>query len=142
MCVYFITECYCSLSYCCLLFRFYKQEYCGCLYSLRDTNLWRKQQGQGPVVTGGGGVFSDPVADAAEESQEVVSGFFASADNHFDDKRREMYAARKKNTVSEPTQDTSLHIDASAAKNIFNVTTTPTDVSNRNSMTVFDVNNW
>ena len=21
---------------------FYKQEYCGCLYSLRDTNLWRK----------------------------------------------------------------------------------------------------
>ncbi|KTD22067.1 Diacylglucosamine hydrolase like protein [Legionella lansingensis] len=22
---------------------FYKQEYCGCVYSLRDTNLWRKQ---------------------------------------------------------------------------------------------------
>jgi len=23
---------------------FYKQEYCGCVYSLRDTNAWRKQQ--------------------------------------------------------------------------------------------------
>jgi len=22
---------------------FYKQEYCGCVYSLRDTNSWRKQ---------------------------------------------------------------------------------------------------
>ena len=22
---------------------FYKQEYCGCVYSLRDTNLWRKK---------------------------------------------------------------------------------------------------
>lgn len=22
---------------------FYKQEYCGCVYSLRDTNAWRKQ---------------------------------------------------------------------------------------------------
>ena len=22
---------------------FYKQEYCGCVYSLRDTNRWRKQ---------------------------------------------------------------------------------------------------
>ena len=24
--------------------RFYKQEYCGCSYSLRDSNLWRKTQ--------------------------------------------------------------------------------------------------
>jgi len=23
--------------------KFYKQEYCGCVYSLRDTNLWRKK---------------------------------------------------------------------------------------------------
>ena len=23
---------------------FYKQEYCGCVYSLRDTNIWRKQK--------------------------------------------------------------------------------------------------
>ena len=25
---------------------FYKQEYCGCIYSLRDTNLWRKKNGR------------------------------------------------------------------------------------------------
>lgn len=25
--------------------KFYKQEYCGCAYSLRDSNIWRKQQG-------------------------------------------------------------------------------------------------
>ncbi|MEK9658250.1 MAG: epoxyqueuosine reductase QueH [bacterium] len=24
---------------------FYKQEYCGCVYSLRDTNLWRQKRG-------------------------------------------------------------------------------------------------
>ena len=23
---------------------FYKQEYCGCVYSLRDTNQWRKKK--------------------------------------------------------------------------------------------------
>jgi predicted adenine nucleotide alpha hydrolase (AANH) superfamily ATPase len=23
--------------------QFYKQEYCGCIYSLRDTNKWRKK---------------------------------------------------------------------------------------------------
>jgi len=26
--------------------KFYKQEYCGCVYSLRDTNLWRVQNGK------------------------------------------------------------------------------------------------
>ena len=26
--------------------RFYKQEYCGCVYSLRDTNRWRLSQGR------------------------------------------------------------------------------------------------
>jgi hypothetical protein len=55
--------------------RFYKQEYCGCSYSLRDSNLWRKSQGIPPVRIGGetAGLgtryFEDPEADAAEESQ-------------------------------------------------------------------------
>ena len=31
---------------------FYKQEYCGCIYSLRDTNLWRKQSGRKPIHFG------------------------------------------------------------------------------------------
>lgn len=26
--------------------QFYKQEYCGCIYSLRDTNQWREQNGR------------------------------------------------------------------------------------------------
>jgi len=30
----------------------YKQEYCGCVYSLRDTNAWRKQSGKGVVRIG------------------------------------------------------------------------------------------
>ena len=58
--------------------RFYKQEYCGCSFSLRDNNLYRKQHGQPPVRIGGeeAGVGSryyvDPEADAAEESQDEV----------------------------------------------------------------------
>lgn len=31
---------------------FYKQEYCGCVYSLRDTNEWRKQQGRERIKIG------------------------------------------------------------------------------------------
>jgi epoxyqueuosine reductase len=30
---------------------FYQQEYCGCLYSLRDTNQHRRSQGRSPIVT-------------------------------------------------------------------------------------------
>ena len=26
--------------------QFYKQEYCGCVYSLRDTNAWRLKKGK------------------------------------------------------------------------------------------------
>ena len=33
--------------------KFYKQEYCGCAYSLRDSNLWRKKEGIPPVQIGG-----------------------------------------------------------------------------------------
>ncbi|MEK7747962.1 MAG: epoxyqueuosine reductase QueH [Nitrospirota bacterium] len=31
---------------------FYQQEYCGCVYSLRDTNRWRIQQGREPIQRG------------------------------------------------------------------------------------------
>lgn len=31
---------------------FYQQEYCGCVYSLRDTNLWRIQNGRPAIARG------------------------------------------------------------------------------------------
>lgn len=32
--------------------RFYKQEYCGCIYSLRETNDWREQNGREKIAIG------------------------------------------------------------------------------------------
>ncbi len=32
--------------------RFYQQEYCGCAYSLRDTNEWRVKNGREPIKIG------------------------------------------------------------------------------------------
>lgn len=32
--------------------RFYQQQYCGCVYSLRDTNEWRKKSGRPPAAIG------------------------------------------------------------------------------------------
>ena len=32
--------------------KFYQQEYCGCVYSLRDTNLHRRRQGREPIAIG------------------------------------------------------------------------------------------
>ncbi len=32
--------------------KFYQQEYCGCVYSLRDTNAWREQNGRKPIEIG------------------------------------------------------------------------------------------
>jgi len=32
--------------------QFYQQEYCGCVYSLRDTNLWRKEKGRKRIEKG------------------------------------------------------------------------------------------
>jgi predicted adenine nucleotide alpha hydrolase (AANH) superfamily ATPase len=32
--------------------RFYKQEYCGCIYSLRDTNEWRESSGRNKIEIG------------------------------------------------------------------------------------------
>jgi len=81
--------------------RFYKQEYCGCSYSLRDNNLYRKMHGQPPVRIGGeeAGVGSryyvDPEADAAEESQEEVDAFFASAESGFDNNTRVLQGRRR-----------------------------------------------
>lgn len=31
---------------------FYKQEYCGCVYSMRDTNRWRKENGRDRIKIG------------------------------------------------------------------------------------------
>ena len=32
--------------------QFYKQEYCGCVYSLRDSNLWRLKNGRPRIERG------------------------------------------------------------------------------------------
>lgn len=60
---------------------FYKQQYCGCAYSLRDSNLWRLEQGEEPIKIGGDYYYADPVEDAKEESREVVEAFFADHDH-------------------------------------------------------------
>lgn len=74
--------------------KFYKQEYCGCSYSLRDSNIWRAQQGIPPVSIGGEAAglgtryFEDVALDEAEESQETVDAFFRDATAHFGDEVR------------------------------------------------------
>jgi len=85
--------------------RFYKQEYCGCAHSLRDSNAWRALSGLPPCKVGGdAGHFSDPAADAAEESQEVVDAFFSAAARQFDSERlRRSYEARHKDDASGAT---------------------------------------
>jgi predicted adenine nucleotide alpha hydrolase (AANH) superfamily ATPase len=32
--------------------QFYQQEYCGCVYSLRDTNVSRRERGMEPIKLG------------------------------------------------------------------------------------------
>ena len=65
--------------------RFYKQEYCGCSYLLRNSNEWRRTKGIPKIRIGGETAvlgeryFSDPVIDAEEKSQEVVNEFFSQA---------------------------------------------------------------
>jgi len=76
--------------------RFYKQEYCGCSYSLRDSNHFRAKQGLPPVQIGDpDSYYSDPVVDEAEESVELVEEFFAQSDK-FEEELRRTYAARRK----------------------------------------------
>jgi len=65
--------------------KFYKQEYCGCSYSLRDSNEWRAANGIPKIRIGGetSGLgeqyFTDLIKDAEEEAQDVVDEFFAQA---------------------------------------------------------------
>eukprot|EP00418_Pyrodinium_bahamense_P092060 CAMPEP_0179039768 /NCGR_PEP_ID=MMETSP0796-20121207/15307_1 /TAXON_ID=73915 /ORGANISM="Pyrodinium bahamense, Strain pbaha01" /LENGTH=1437 /DNA_ID=CAMNT_0020736103 /DNA_START=1 /DNA_END=4314 /DNA_ORIENTATION=- len=59
--------------------RFYKQEYCGCSYSLRDSNIFRKNDGLPVIAVGEASCYSDPEKDSAEESPEVVERFFDDA---------------------------------------------------------------
>ena len=43
---------------------FYKQEYCGCIYSLRDTNAWREKNGR-EKITIGEEYYANKLTDAA-----------------------------------------------------------------------------
>lgn len=84
--------------------RFYKQEYCGCAYSLRDVNAYRQRQGQAPVRIGTADVYSDPVADSMEESPQAVAAFFEDDRGEvMEEWRRErmmskLYKSRRKGT--------------------------------------------
>lgn len=88
---------------------FYKQEYCGCSYSLRDSNAFRKKEGLNPIVIGGGGVYSDPIADSAEESLEVVQSFFddthSESNEEWREQQRRLYEKRRKNIKSSDRQE-------------------------------------
>lgn len=77
--------------------RFYKQEYCGCSYSLRDSNAYRKSKGMPPVMIGGDTTYSDPVADSEEESPEVVKAFFEEAAKK--DELHSVYSGRNKDAT-------------------------------------------
>ena len=91
--------------------KFYKQEYCGCSHSLRDSNDWRKANGIPKIQIGGehaglgNRYFSDSIEDAQEESQDVVDEFFAQAqdiaaagaDRTERKKALEVYKDRRKN---------------------------------------------
>jgi hypothetical protein len=59
--------------------RLVRPRYCGCSYSLRDNNFHRAKEGLPPIKPARGDVYSDPLADSAEESPEVVNDFFTNA---------------------------------------------------------------
>ena len=46
--------------------RFYKQQYCGCTYSLRDSNAYRQEQGQPKIKVGGDYHYADAESDCQE----------------------------------------------------------------------------
>jgi len=78
---------------------FYKQEYCGCAYSLRDSNAYRKKEGIPPIVVAGGGIYSNPLLDSEEESPQVVQEFFKHATSPEQSgirELRELYRSRRK----------------------------------------------
>mmetsp|Transcript_7076 Transcript_7076/g.21849 ORF Transcript_7076/g.21849 Transcript_7076/m.21849 type:complete len:235 (-) Transcript_7076:9-713(-) len=74
---------------------FYKQEYCGCSFSLRDNNYARAKEGLPSIKPASGDVYSDPLADSAEESPEVVDDFFRNAPA-FAAEIRETYRGRRR----------------------------------------------
>lgn len=55
--------------------RLYKQEYCGCAYSLRDTNIFRLQNNQDKIEICKN--FFSPDDPVDDESEERVSQFFS-----------------------------------------------------------------
>ena len=80
---------------------FYKQQYCGCSYSLRDSNEWREEQGLEPIQIGST-FYEDPVADSLEESREVVDSFFSEYDHRNqtrDVKKKERKQAKLDNSA-------------------------------------------
>lgn len=97
--------------------KFYKQEYCGCSYSLRDSNIWRQQNDIDSIKIGGetAGMgtryFENVEVDEAEESQEVVDQFFKDANNHFGDAKRFVRQKDKLETVFEGRLKSSAHVN-------------------------------
>lgn len=80
-------------------------------------------------------MFSDPTADAAEESQELVDEFFRSADQQFDDDRRALLYEKRKKNVS----DISYEVESTEVK-----ITVTSSIESRQSdgPTLMDLNNW
>jgi epoxyqueuosine reductase len=97
--------------------KFYKQEYCGCAYSLRDSNIWRAQQGIDPVRIGGekaglgSRYFEDVEIDEQEESQAVVDQFFNDANNAFGDSKRVVKQQKKLETVFQDRMKSADNVD-------------------------------
>ena len=80
---------------------FYKQQYCGCSFSLRDSNQWREEEGLEPIQIGNKhhSFYNDPVEDAKEESREIVDAFFGEYDYRNqtrDDRKQERREMKKK----------------------------------------------
>ena len=73
---------------------FYKQEYCGCSFSLRDVNAYRRSQGQSPIRIPSNEIYNDPAKDNAEESLEAVESFF-----QFDTERIEALEEKRKSRL-------------------------------------------
>ena len=57
--------------------RFYQQEYCGCVYSLRDTNRWRKKNNR-PRIQRGVRFYGRPSSAVADRNR---IGYIGEEDN-------------------------------------------------------------
>ena len=79
-------------------------QYCGCSYSLRDSNHWRAKQGQTPVEIGGDSYYSDPAVDEQEESVELVESFFKDS-TEFEEELKKTYAQRRKDSRAARADD-------------------------------------